>query len=54
MNRGENVDVFLGSIDHVSTTTIENSLDSLIGDTKGIIVLTQQDKKPNFAVYKHK
>ena len=54
LNRGENVDVFLGPIDHVATTTIENSLDSLIGDTKGIIVLTQQDKKPNFAVYKHK
>ncbi|MBR3030308.1 MAG: glycosyltransferase family 39 protein [Bacteroidales bacterium] len=52
MSRGENADVYLGrSLELVPLSVIENSADSLVGDTNGIIVFTITEKNPTFAVY---
>lgn len=52
MSRGENADVYLGrTLELVPLSVIENSTDSLVGDTNGIIVFTITDKNPTFAVY---
>ena len=52
MNRGENADVYLGRpLELVPLSVIENSADSLVGETNGIIVFTITDKNPTFAVY---
>jgi 4-amino-4-deoxy-L-arabinose transferase-like glycosyltransferase len=52
MIRGENADVYLGqSLELQPLSAIENAVDSLVGDTNGIIVFTITDKNPTFAVY---
>ena len=52
MPRAENADVYLGRpLELQPLSVIENSVDSLVGDSKGIIVFTISDKNPTFAVY---
>ena len=52
MSRGENADVYLGKpLELQPLSVIEGSVDSLVGDTNGIIVFTITDKNPTFAVY---
>ena len=52
--RGENIDVFLGSMpEMLPAADIENSPESMIGDSNGIIVFTVKDKNPTFVVYGH-
>ena len=52
MPRGENADVYLGrQLELQPLSVIENSADSLAGDTNGIIVFTINDKNATFAVY---
>jgi 4-amino-4-deoxy-L-arabinose transferase-like glycosyltransferase len=52
MKRGENADVYLGrQLELQPLSVIENSADSLAGDTNGIIVFTINDKNATFAVY---
>ena len=54
MERGENADVYLGKpLELQPLSVIENSVDSLVGDTNGIIVFTITHKKPTFVVYEH-
>ena len=52
MSRGENADVYLGRpLELQPLSAVENAVDSLVGDTNGIIVFTITDKNPTFAVY---
>lgn len=54
MKRGDNADVYLGQpLELQPLSVIESSVDSIVGDTKGIIVFTITDKKPTFVVYGH-
>ena len=54
MKRGENADVYLGqSLEMQPLSVIETAVDSLVGDTNGIIVFTITDKRPTFVVYGH-
>lgn len=54
MKRGENADVYLGQpLEKQPLSVIETAVDSLIGDSNGIIVFTITDKKPTFVVYGH-
>ena len=54
MKRGENADVYLGQpLEFQPLSVIETAVDSLVGDTNGIIVFTITDKRPTFVVYGH-
>ena len=54
MKRGENADVYIGKpLELVPMSDIETSVESIVGDTNGIIVFTVKDKKPTFVVYEH-
>lgn len=53
MDRGENIDVYVGSLEKYPATDIESSSDNIVGDTNGIIVFTETHKKPTFVVYGH-
>ena len=52
MERGDNADVYLGKpLEQQPLSAIETAVDSIVGDTNGIIVFTITDKNPTFAVY---
>ncbi|MBR4772424.1 MAG: glycosyltransferase family 39 protein [Bacteroidales bacterium] len=52
MERGDNADVYLGKpLELQPMSVIETDVDSLVGDTNGIIVFTITDKNPTFVVY---
>lgn len=52
LERGENIDAYLGvQPELIPLSDIESSASDVVGGSNGIIVFTETDKKPTFAVY---